>query len=160
MKVGRCNLELPYTFLESMSIIEHCYAFGFLGTYQSMPWQGFKHTVPRINLHAGSLRPFCCCTASCSSSSSPHLRPPLAAEGTENRTVSSASSFTTSMVLHRIFATSESFADIKGPATFGYVCLYSRHCYAWQPFWILSLPSSSSSFCSFLPSIVAFFETQ
>ena len=42
---GCCNLGLPYTFLESVGIIQHRYAFGFLGTYQSMPYWRFKHAV-------------------------------------------------------------------------------------------------------------------
>ena len=42
---GCCKLGLPYTFLESVGIIQHCYAFGFLGTYQSMPYRRFKHAV-------------------------------------------------------------------------------------------------------------------
>ena len=90
-------------------------------------------------------------TRRASSSSSPHLGPPLAAERTENRTVSSSSS----AVLHSIFATSESFADdIKGEARFGYVCLYLHHSYPPQHFLIFSAFLFLILF--FLPSIVAF----
>ena len=32
VKLFLCNLGLPYTFLESMGIIQQCYAFGLLGT--------------------------------------------------------------------------------------------------------------------------------
>ena len=42
---GRFNLGLPHTFLESMDIIQQCYAFGFLGTYHSLPYQRFRRTV-------------------------------------------------------------------------------------------------------------------
>ena len=90
-------------------------------------------------------------TRRASSSSSPHPRPPLAAERTENRTVSSSSS----AVLHSIFATSESFADdIKGEARFGYVCLYLHHSYPAQHFLIFSAFLFLILF--FLPSFVAF----
>ena len=36
VKFGLCNLGFPYTFLESTDIIQHCYVFGFLGTYQPL----------------------------------------------------------------------------------------------------------------------------
>ena len=39
---------MPYTFLESLGIIHFLYAFGFLGTYQSMPYRRFKHAVGEI----------------------------------------------------------------------------------------------------------------
>ena len=42
---GRCNLEVSYVFLESIDIIEHCCAFGLLGTYQPLPYRRFKRTV-------------------------------------------------------------------------------------------------------------------
>ena len=42
---GRFNLGLPHTFLESMDIIQQCYAFNFLGTYHSLPYQRFRRTV-------------------------------------------------------------------------------------------------------------------
>ena len=46
VKFGLCNLGFPYTFLESTDIIQHCYVFGFLGTYQPLPYLRFKHPVP------------------------------------------------------------------------------------------------------------------
>ena len=39
---GRCNLKVSAIFLES---IEHCCAFGFLGTCQPLPYRRFKRTV-------------------------------------------------------------------------------------------------------------------
>ena len=41
----RCNLEVSPAFLESIGIIEHCCAFGFLGTYHPLPYRRFKRTV-------------------------------------------------------------------------------------------------------------------
>ena len=42
-----CNLEVSPVFLESIGIIEHCCAFGFLETYQPLPYRRFKQTVAR-----------------------------------------------------------------------------------------------------------------
>ena len=45
----RCNLEVSPVFLESIGIIEHCCAFGFLGICQPLPYRRFKRTVPSID---------------------------------------------------------------------------------------------------------------
>ena len=42
---GRCNLKVSAVFLEYIGIIEHCCAFGFLGTCQPLPCRRFKRTV-------------------------------------------------------------------------------------------------------------------
>ena len=42
---GLCEV-FRYTFLESTDIIQHCYIFGFLRTYQPLLYRRFKHPCP------------------------------------------------------------------------------------------------------------------
>ena len=40
-----CNLELPYTFWDSLGSPEYCSAFGFLVTWGSLPYRSFPDAV-------------------------------------------------------------------------------------------------------------------
>ena len=42
-----CNPKFPYIFLESPGSIDYCYALGFLGPHQSLPWLMLKDYVWR-----------------------------------------------------------------------------------------------------------------
>ena len=45
IKYGQFKLGLPHIFLELMRILQHHYSFGFLGTYQSLPYRMLRQTV-------------------------------------------------------------------------------------------------------------------